>query len=147
MPKASRLKTPPAGYEKVEPTLTKLQAKLKEAQRQSLQSSTATKHSSLWPVLKLNHQISRYVYTMYYQRKAISRELYDFLLRQKYVNADLIAKWKKPGYENLCCVGCIVVSEKNHGTTCICRVPRDEVEGRNQDGCVTCGCRGCFSGD
>ncbi|KAJ8140389.1 hypothetical protein OY671_006424 [Metschnikowia pulcherrima] len=147
MPKIPRSKKPPADFDKVEPTLLKLQAKLKEAQRQSLQSSTASKNSSLWPVLRLNHQISRYVYSMYYQRKAISKELYDFLIQQKYVNADLIAKWKKQGYENLCCVGCIIVSEKNHGTTCICRVPRDDVEDRNQEGCVTCGCRGCFSGD
>lgn len=146
MPKVSNKKTPPEGYDRIEPTLTKLREKLKDAQKASLKAET--KNTSLWPIFKLNHQISRYVYMMYYERKLISRELYDYLLRQKYVNADLIAKWKKQGYEKLCCVNCIIVNEKNHETTCICRVPRSELkENRNKDGCVTCGCRGCASTD
>lgn len=145
MPKAPRTKKPPGGYDKVEPTLTKLLAKLKDAQKQSLKAETKT--TSLWPIFKLNHQISRYVYLMHYERKLISKELYGYLLRQEYVNADLIAKWKKQGYENLCCVRCIIVSEKNHGTTCICRVPKDKLGDRDNDGCITCGCRGCASTD
>lgn len=143
MPKITKT-APPAGYELIEPTLTRLRNKLKEAQRLVLK--TETKHQLLWPILKLNHQISRYVYLMHYERKLISKELYDWLLAQKYVNADLIAKWKKQGYEKLCCVSCIVSKEKNHGGTCICRVPRKLVS-RNEEGCVTCGCRGCNSAD
>lgn len=145
MPKAPKQKKPPEGYDVVQPTLTKLLAKLKDAQKQAL--TTDLKTTSLWPILKLNHQISRYVYLMYYERKAISKELYGYLLRQPHVNADLIAKWKKQGYEHLCCVRCIIVSEKNHGTTCVCRVPKAQVGDRNADGCVTCGCRGCSSVD
>lgn len=146
MPRINKRKTPPEGYNRIEPTLTKLLTRLKEAQKASLK--TETKTTSLWPILKLNHQISRYVYMMYYERKVISKELYDYLLAQKYVNGDLIAKWKKQGYENLCCVNCIIAQDKNHGTTCICRVPRSELgEGKNQEGCITCGCRGCSSKD
>ncbi|QWW21739.1 hypothetical protein CA7LBN_000485 [Candidozyma auris] len=99
MPKANKRKIP-EDFDKVKPTIEKLQLKLKEAQRKSIK--TETKQTSLWPILKLDHQISRYVYSMYYEKKLISRELYDYLLRQKYVNADLIAKWKKQGYEKLC---------------------------------------------
>lgn len=145
MPKSVRSKKPPEGYDKVEPTLTKLLAKLKDAQKTSIKSET--KQSSLWPILKLNHQISRYVYLMYYDRKLISRDLYDYLLKQKYVNGDLIAKWKKQGYEHLCCVNCIIRKDTNHGSTCICRVPKSELGERNKEGCVTCGCRGCSSTD
>ena len=35
------------------------------------------------------------------------QELYDWLLKEGYGDANLIAKWKKAGYEKLCCVRCI----------------------------------------
>lgn len=155
MPKFNKNQKPPEGYSKIEPTLTKLQIKLREAQTKLIK--TETKQSSLWPIFRINHQISRYVYIMYYEKELISRELYDYLLKQKYVNGDLIAKWKKPGYEKLCCINCIVTNEKNHGNTCICRVPKatllkddadnDEVLKAKSTQCVTCGCNGCASTD
>lgn len=147
MPRAGRNDKPPEGYSKIEPTLNKLLAKLKDAQSASIK--TENKKQALWPVFRLNHQISRYIYTMYYDRKVISKELYEWLLKQKYCNANLIAKWKKQGYENLCCINCIMNNETNHGSTCICRVPKSNLE--DDDGktieCITCGCRGCASSD
>lgn len=146
--KTRRPKAPPEGYDKLAPTLTKLLTKLAEAQSASL--TKEDKHSSLWPIIQINHQISRYVYTMYYKRKLISKELYDYLLTQKFVDADLIAKWKKAGYENLCCVRCIVTNETNHGNTCICRVPKSTLIRNAQEErieCITCGCKGCASTD
>lgn len=50
---------------------------------------------SAWPVFRIHHQRSRYIYELYYKRKAISRELYDYLLKHKYADENLIAKWKK----------------------------------------------------
>lgn len=50
---------------------------------------------STWPVFRIHHQRTRYIYDLYYKRKAISRELYDYLLKNKYADANLIAKWKK----------------------------------------------------
>jgi hypothetical protein len=44
---------------------------------------------------------SRYIYDLYYEKEAISKELYDFLLKNKYADANLIAKWKKQGYEKV----------------------------------------------
>ncbi len=32
----------------------------------------------------------------------MSRELYDWLVREKIADGALIAKWRKPGYEILC---------------------------------------------
>ena len=52
---------------------------------------------SPWPIFKLHHQRSRYVYDLYHKRHAISKELYDFLLEQGYADGQLIAKWKKVG--------------------------------------------------
>lgn len=44
---------------------------------------------------------SRYIYDMYYEREAISKQLYDWLLKNGYADANLIAKWKKQGYEKV----------------------------------------------
>lgn len=44
---------------------------------------------------------SRYVYDMYYEKEAISKQLYEWLLKNGYADANLIAKWKKQGYEKV----------------------------------------------
>lgn len=70
-----------------------------------------------------------------------SRELYEWCLREGYGDAALIAKWKKQGYERLCCLSCIQPKEHKFGGTCVCRVPRAEREGATakQLECVHCG--------
>ena len=44
---------------------------------------------------------SRYIYDLYYEKEAISKTLYDWLLKNGYADANLIAKWKKQGYEKV----------------------------------------------
>lgn len=44
---------------------------------------------------------SRYIYELYYEKEAITKTLYDWLLKNKYADANLIAKWKKQGYEKV----------------------------------------------
>lgn len=41
------------------------------------------------------------MYELYYEKEAISKELYDWLLKNGYADAMLIAKWKKTGYEKV----------------------------------------------
>lgn len=53
------------------------------------------KCEALWPIFKISHQKSRYIYDLFYRRKAISRELFDFCLEQGHADKNLIAKWKK----------------------------------------------------
>ena len=76
----------------------------------------------------------------------------------------LIAKWKKTGYEKLCCLRCIqtkvlptllppeihshIFQDMNYqGSTCICRVPKAQVRSGTVVECVHCGtCLSfCFS--
>ena len=90
---------------------------------------------------------SRYIYDLYYTRSAISKPLYDYLLKHNYADAALIAKWKKQGYEHLCCLRCIQTKETNFNSTCICRVPRAQLKDGQAGECVSCGCRGCASSD
>jgi len=42
------------------------------------------------------------VYELYYEKEAISKQLYEWLLKNGYADAMLIAKWKKTGYEKVC---------------------------------------------
>jgi hypothetical protein len=47
---------------------------------------------------------SRYIYDLYYEKEAISKKLYEWLLKNNYADAMLIAKWKKQGYEKVSAV-------------------------------------------
>ncbi|VVT53495.1 uncharacterized protein SAPINGB_P003602 [Magnusiomyces paraingens] len=176
-----RSKKPPAGFDEIEDTLLDFEVRLKDAESKSKKATAGQSVSlseGLWPIYQLHHQRSRYIYDLYYTKdRAISSELYSWLLKNRYADAQLIAKWKKQGYEHLCCLRCIQGKDNVHGTTCICRVPKaqltkrieqeeakeseDDDEGedkkkkkkkKNKESvksiqCVTCGCRGCASTD
>lgn len=132
--KTKRTKALPEGFDKIKGQLDDFANQLKEVEAQKI-TKTSNKNQNVWDVLRINNQQSRYVYDLYYKKKLISPDLYNWLLREKYADALLIAKWKKQGYEKLCCLRCL---EKS----CICRVPKNEEKVR----CVNCGCYGCASG-
>ncbi|EPS69890.1 hypothetical protein M569_04873, partial [Genlisea aurea] len=141
--KTNRVKYP-EGWELIEPTLSELQAKMREAELDP--HDNKRKCEALWPIFKIAHQKSRYIYDLYYKRKEISKELFEFCLDQRYADRNLIAKWKKPGYERLCCLRCMQPRDHNFQTTCVCRVPKHLREEKVIE-CVHCGCGGCASGD
>ncbi|KAL5232153.1 hypothetical protein ABZP36_030929 [Zizania latifolia] len=90
--KTSRVKYP-EGWELIEPTLRDLEAKMREAENDTHDGKR--KCEALWPIFRISHQKSRYLYDLYYRRKEISKELYEFCLDQGYADKNLIAKWKK----------------------------------------------------
>jgi bud site selection protein 31 len=141
MPKFGRRKAPPAGYEDIEPTLRELDKKLRDAENAPHEGKRIVE--ATWPIFQLHHQRSRYIYELYYERQAISKELYEYCLEEGIADRNLIAKWKKPGYERLCCLRCVQRADTNFGTACICRVPRSSLPGDAAIECVHCGCRGC----
>ncbi|KAJ1996337.1 Component of the SF3b subcomplex of the U2 snRNP [Coemansia spiralis] len=136
---------PPEGWDEIEPTLTEFEQKMRDAENES--TAGKRKVESTWTVMRVHHQRSRYIYDLFYKRKAISRRLYDYCLKSGYGDANLIAKWKKQGFEKLCCLRCIQPRDTNYGTTCICRVPKAKLEEGRTVECVHCGCRGCASSD
>ncbi|CDO54379.1 similar to Saccharomyces cerevisiae YCR063W BUD31 Component of the SF3b subcomplex of the U2 snRNP [Geotrichum candidum] len=144
--RTSRSKKAPEGFSEIEDTLLEFENRLKDAEAES--SDGKTKNESLWPIYQIHHQRSRYVYDLYYTReKAISTKLYQWLLKNRYADAKLIAKWRKQGYEQLCCLRCIQTKDNIHGGTCVCRVPHKQLKSEKPVQCVTCGCRGCASTD
>lgn len=106
MPKirTSRTKQPPEGFEDIESVSlrwtrrilradTKVQVqilddyakKMRDAENESHEGKRRTE--SLWPIMRISHARSRYIYDLYYKREAISRELYDWLLKEGYADA------------------------------------------------------------
>jgi len=138
-------KKPPQGWDEIEPTIMELNQRMKDAENDPHEGKR--KPESIWPILRIHHQRSRYIYELFRVKKQMSKTLYDWCLRENYADGALIAKWKKPGYEKLCCLMCIQQKNHNFGTTCICRVPKDKLEEGKSIECVHCGCRGCASGD
>lgn len=50
---------------------------------------------AVWPIFKIAHQKSRYIYELYWKQESISKELYEFCLDQNHADRSLIAKWRK----------------------------------------------------
>ncbi|KAJ3266530.1 Component of the SF3b subcomplex of the U2 snRNP [Chytriomyces hyalinus] len=116
MPKVKRgRKPPPEGWDLIEPTLEDLTRQMRDAENESHEGKRKAETS--WPIFRIHHQRSRYIYEMYYKRKAISKELYDYCVKMGHADENLIAKWRKTGYEKLCCLRCIQPRDTNFGTT------------------------------
>ncbi|KAI5963507.1 BUD31 [Candida pseudojiufengensis] len=148
MPRTSKIKkysNPPEGYSKIEPTIEKYKLKLKKATTTTSQATT--KQQSQWELYRIIHQITKYIYELHKDKK-INDSLYQWLILQDYCDKNLISKWRKRGYEKLCCLNCI-----NGENICICRVPKfellkkDETKDKIDIECINCGCRGCASTD
>ena len=138
-------KKPPAGFEVIEGVLEALENELRDRVKES--NAQQRKTEALWPVHQINWQKSRYVYDMYVQHKRISRQVYQYCVDQKLIDAALIAKWKKPGYERLCSTYVINPANYKFGTTSICRVPwKDRSAAQRGVADPTTGCLGCASG-
>lgn len=104
MPKVRTSRSrPPAGWDEIEPTLSQLNQKMREAEAKP--HTGLRKSEALWPIFRIHHQRSRYIFEMYYKRKAISKELYDYCVKQGYADVNLIAKWRKVSHNNeiFCC--------------------------------------------
>lgn len=138
------MKQAPEGFDYIEPTLTALDNELREKVNEPHEG--LRKGESSWPVHQINWQKSRYVYEMFYTHHRISREVYDYCLKNKIVDAALIAKWKKPGYERLCSTYVINPQNYKFGTVSICRVPKQSLAEGTVIEDPTTGCRGCASG-
>jgi bud site selection protein 31 len=101
---SSKRKAPPDGFSDIETDLLIFSNKMKDAE--NAPSTNVPRHAAMWPIFQISHQRSRYVYELYYEKEGISKELYEWLLKNGYADAQLIAKWKREGYEKVCCSCC-----------------------------------------
>lgn len=96
---SSKRKAPPDGFSDIEEDLLIFSNQMKDAL--NTPTDNIPKHQAQWPVFQISHKRSRYIYELYYEKEAISKRLYDWLLKNNYADAMLIAKWKKQGYEKV----------------------------------------------
>ena len=75
----------------IEPTLDEIEGKMREAELAPHEGKR--KVETLWPIFKIHHQKSRYIYDLYFKRKTISKELYEYCLKQSIADKSLIGKW------------------------------------------------------
>lgn len=136
-------KKPPEGWDDVVPQLEEFQSQMRDAVNEPHEGKR--RNEATWPITKIHYERSRYIYELYYKKKAISKELYDFLILEKYGDASLIAKWKKPGYEFLCSLAAIDKRNANFGTTSLCRVPLHLRKAGSTGPTVSTGCISCSS--
>ena len=57
--------------EDIEPTISELYQRLREAENEPHEGKR--KPESVWPILKIHHQMSRYIYELYKVKKQISK--------------------------------------------------------------------------
>jgi hypothetical protein len=71
MPKVkSRRRATPAGWEVVESTLDSFERRMRDAESESHEGKRQTE--SVWPIFRIHHQRSRYIYEMFYVKHEVS---------------------------------------------------------------------------
>jgi bud site selection protein 31 len=87
MPKirTSRSKPPPEGFDEIEGVLEEYNRKMRDAENEDHEGKRKTE--SLWPIFRINHTRTRYIWDLYKKREAISKELFDWLVKEKYADA------------------------------------------------------------
>ncbi len=132
----------PPGLECIEQELLDIERRMRAAE--SAESSQRTK--ATWAIMRLHRERSRLVFDAFWTQHRISRRLYDWCVSPvggALADRELVAKWRRSGYERLCCLRCIQGAETHTGKVCVCRVPRESLaEGQSVE-CAYCGCSGC----
>ena len=133
---ARKRKSPPDGFDDIEDTLLEFANKMKDAENASHEGKK--RHEVLWPIFQISHQRmlfstvgmswltismsigSRYIYDLYYDKEAVSKQLYEWLLKNGYADGNLIAKWKKQGYEKVGVSSAAFLDSTDWGKECSC---------------------------
>lgn len=139
-------KQPPEGWELIEEVIEDFEQQMKEAVNEDHEGKR--KNELTWRINRIHWEKNRFIYDLMYVRKVMSRELFDYLVREKIADGPLIAKWRKPGFEILCSMLAIQKGNHNFGTTSHCRVPLAKRAGQQRiTPDVQIGCISCASGD
>eukprot|EP00803_Ostreobium_quekettii_P009832 evm.model.scf_1839.2 EVM.evm.TU.scf_1839.2 scf_1839:3440-5765(-) len=135
-------KKPPEGWELIEDVIEDFEQQMTEAVNEEHEGKR--KAELTYKIHRIHWEKNRFIYDLMYQRKVMSRELFDYLCREKVADGPLIAKWRKPGYEILCSMLAIQKGNHNFGTTSHCRVPlhlrasQQRITPDVQSGCISC---------
>ena len=141
----SQRKRIPEGWDLVEPTLMEFEERMRDAVNESHEGKRKTE--ATWGITRIHWEKNRFIYELYYKKKAISKQLFDYLVKAKLADQNLIAKWRKPGYEYLCSLQAFNSKYTNFGTVASCRVPLKLRNPQQWGPAVRTGCVSCASCD
>lgn len=133
----------PQGMSVITPKLEEFETRTREALNAPPDDKRRNEIS--WPIHKLHYEKNRYLYEMR-RGHEISKQLLDYLIKEKIADGKLIAKWRRPGYERLCSLSVITKSNMNFGGVGVCRIPLKQRRGQIMPNVLT-GCVSCASGD
>ena len=86
-------KPQPDGWEIIEPTIEEFNRKMRAAEIAPHEGER--KIESSWPIYRIHHERSRYIYDLYYKRKVISKVCFDLLSHAASRNSMIIASKRK----------------------------------------------------
>lgn len=131
---------PPPEFKIIEGKLNEFDIKLKERIIEAREQAKEDKQNGLREglredseIFKITNEKTRYIFNLYYVEKKLPKKVFDWIIKEKLIDTLLLAKWKKKGYEQLCCVRCINRKEFLTGDkVCICRVSTNEQNKKNK---------------
>lgn len=139
-------KQPPEGWDLIESSIEDFEQQMRDAVNEEHEGKR--KNELTWRIHRIHWEKNRFIFDLKYKRKVMSQQLYDYLCREKIADPNLISKWRKPGFENLCSLMAIQKGDTNFGTASICRVPISLRAPQQQlTPNVRTGCISCCSGD
>ena len=87
MPKVRRSKKPPPdGWDEIEEMMEQFEVKMREAELEPHEGKRQVE--ALWPIIRIHNQRTRYLFDLHYKRKAISKGLLDFCVKERYTMID-----------------------------------------------------------
>jgi bud site selection protein 31 len=136
----------PEGFDMIEDVIEDFEQQMRDAVNEEHEGKR--KNEGSWKIHRLQWEKNRFIFDLMYNRKVMSKKLYEFLVREKIADGALISKWRKPGYEILCSLLAIQKSNHNFGGTSHCRVPmKNRTAQQKITPDVQTGCICCCSGD
>ena len=83
MPKVRRnKKPPPEGWDEIEEMMEQFEVKMREAELEPHEGKRQVE--ALWPIIRIHNQRTRYLFDLHFKRKAISKELLEFCIKERY---------------------------------------------------------------
>ena len=73
-------KAPPEGFEMIESAIEDFEMQMKDAVNEEHEGKR--KNELTWRIHRIHWEKNRLIYDLMYKRKALSRELYDYLCRE-----------------------------------------------------------------
>merc|ERR1711976_1024194 len=114
--------------------------------KQAVMCDTAQKRNceSSWKIHRIHWEKNLFIFDLMYRRKIMSKNMFEWLIKENMADRTLIEKWRRPGFNTICSLMAIQKSSHNYRTTSHCRVPIAQrppqlaITPNVKTGCISC---------